>query len=59
MDKIYFISQTASLTLIIIISLIFAILGLYHSKKNQGLNSYLILGIFLNYKDLKKQILNL
>ncbi len=41
MDKTYYISQTVSLTLIIIISLIFAILGLYHSKKYQGLNSYL------------------
>ena len=41
MDKTYFISQSTSLTLIIIISLIFAILGLYHSKKNQGLNNYL------------------
>ena len=41
MDKTYFISQSTSLTLIIIISLIFAILGLYHSKKYQGLNNYL------------------
>ena len=41
MDKTYLISQSASLTLIIIISLIFAILGLYHSKKYQGLNNYL------------------
>ena len=41
MDKTYFISQSTSLTLIIVISLIFAILGLYHSKKYQGLNNYL------------------
>ena len=41
MDKTYLISQSTSLTLIIIISLIFAILGLYHSKKYQGLNNYL------------------
>ncbi len=41
MDKTYFISQSTSLALIIIISLIFAILGLYHSKKYQGLNNYL------------------
>jgi len=41
MDKTYFISQSTSLILIIIISLIFAILGLYHSKKYQGLNNYL------------------
>ena len=41
MDKPYFISQSTSLILIIVISLIFAILGLYHSKKYQGLNNYL------------------
>ena len=41
MDQSYFISQTSSLTLIIVISLIFSILGLYHSRKYQGLNNYL------------------
>ena len=41
MDKTYFISQSTSLTLVIFISLIFAILGFYYSKKNQGLNNYL------------------
>ncbi len=41
MDKTYFINQSTSLTLIIVISFIFAILGLYHSKKYKGLNNYL------------------
>jgi len=41
MDKTYFISQSTSLTLVIIISLIFTILGIYHSKKFQGINNYL------------------
>jgi len=41
MDKTYFISQSTSLTLVVIISLIFAALGLYHSKKFQGINNYL------------------
>jgi Na+/proline symporter len=41
MNKTYFISQSTSLTLVIIISLIFAILGIYHSKKFQGINNYL------------------
>ena len=41
MDKTYFISQSTSLTFVIIISLIFTILGLYHSKKFQGINNYL------------------
>ena len=41
MDKSYFISQSTSLSLVIIISLIFAILGLYYSKKFQGINNYL------------------
>ncbi len=41
MDKTYFISQSTSLTLVIIISLIFAVLGIYHSRKFQGKNNYL------------------
>jgi len=41
MDKTYFISQSTSLSLVILISVIFAILGIYHSKKFQGINSYL------------------
>ena len=41
MDKTYFISQSASLSLVIVISLIFAVLGLYHSKKFKGINNYL------------------
>jgi len=41
MDKTYFIDQSTSLSLVIIISLLFAILGLYHSKKFKGINNYL------------------
>jgi Na+/proline symporter len=41
MDKIYFISQSTSLSLVIVISLTFTILGIYHSKKFQGINNYL------------------
>ena len=41
MNNIYFINQSTSLTLVIVISFIFAFLGIYHSKKNQGLNNYL------------------
>ena len=41
MDKTYFISQSTSLTLVIIISLIFVCFRLYHSKKFQGINNYL------------------
>ncbi len=41
MEKSYFISQSSSLTLVIIISLLFVFLGIYHSKKYQGLNNYL------------------
>ena len=41
MDKTYFLTQTSSLTLVIVISLIFVFLGLYNSKKHQGLNNYL------------------
>ena len=41
MDKIYFINQSTSLWLIILISLVFALLGIYHTKKFQGINNYL------------------
>ncbi|MDB3942214.1 sodium:solute symporter [Candidatus Pelagibacter sp.] len=41
MDKTYFIEPSTSLTLVIVISLIFAILGIYHSKKFGGINNYL------------------
>ena len=41
MDKTYFLSQSISLTLVILISLIFVFLGFYNSKKYQDLNSYL------------------
>ena len=41
MDKTYFISQSTSLSLVIFISLIFTVLGLYHSKKFKGINNYL------------------
>ena len=41
MNKTYFLSQTTSLTLVILISLMFVFLGLYNSKKHRGLNNYL------------------
>ena len=41
MDNTNFISQSTSLSIVIVISLIFAVLGVYHSKKFQGINNYL------------------
>ena len=41
MDKVYFLSQQSSLVIVISISFIFALLGVYHSKKFQGINNYL------------------
>ena len=41
MDKINFLNQSTSLILVVVISLIFVILGIYHSKKYQGINNYL------------------
>jgi Na+/proline symporter len=41
MDKINFISQSTSLTLVIIISLLFTLIGVVYSKKYQGINNYL------------------
>ena len=42
MDNNFLISQSSSLILVIIISLTFAFLGIYHSKKYDGLKNYLI-----------------
>jgi len=41
MDKLYFLNQSTSLTLVTIICIIFAVAGIYHSKKFQGINNYL------------------
>ena len=41
MDKINFINQSTALLLIIIVSIIFAAVGLVYSKKHQGINNYL------------------
>ena len=41
MNDEIFLSQSTSLTLVIIISLVFTFLGLIYSKKYQGLNNYL------------------
>jgi len=41
MDKSFYLSESTSLLLVIIISLIFVFLGLYNSKKYRGLNNYL------------------
>jgi len=41
MDKTNYISQSTSITIVIVIGLIFTLVGLVYSKKNQGINSYL------------------
>ena len=41
MDKTFFLGQSTSLILLIIINLIFVFFGLYNSKKYKGLNNYL------------------
>ena len=41
MDKTYFLSQSTSFTLVVTISLIFALLGLFYSKRYQGISNYL------------------
>ena len=41
MDKTYFINQSTSLIFVIVLSLIFVFLGIYYSKKYQGLSNYL------------------
>ena len=41
MDKTYFLTQSTSLILVLVMSLIFAFLGIFHSKKFKGINNYL------------------
>ena len=41
MDTTFLISQSASLWLVVAISLVFASLGIYHSRKFQGISNYL------------------
>ena len=41
MDKINYISQSTSLTIVVVISLIFTIIGLVYSTKYRGINNYL------------------
>ena len=41
MDKTNFLSQSTALTIVLIISLIFTLVGLAYSKKYQGINNYL------------------
>ena len=41
MDKTYFLTQSTSLIIVITISLIFALLGIFRSKKFRGINNYL------------------
>ena len=41
MDKTYFLNQSTSIIAVVVISLIFVFLGLYHSRKYQGINNYL------------------
>ena len=41
MNKINYISQPTSLTLVILISLVFLFIGIFYSKKYKGINNYL------------------
>ena len=49
MDKLNFISQSTSLILVITVSLVFTLLGLFYSKKFQGLSNYLTANRNINF----------
>ena len=42
MEEIKIISSASAIIITLILSLIFLIIGFYYSKKNLGLNSYLV-----------------
>ena len=56
MNDEIFLSQSTSLTLIIIISLVFTFLGLIYSKKYQGLNNYLTANRNLGFSSLSTSL---
>ena len=56
MNNEIFLSQSTSLTLVIIISLIFTFLGLVYSKKYQGLSNYLTANRNLDYFSLSTSL---
>ena len=56
MDKVSFINQSTSLVLIIIISSIFALIGLAYSKKYKGLSNYLTANRSLGYFSLSTSL---
>ena len=43
-DQVYFLSQNTALLLIIVVSLLFALIGILYSRKHQGLSNYLTAG---------------
>ena len=43
-NQIYFLNQSLALLLIIVVSLIFALIGILYSRKHQGLSNYLTAG---------------
>ena len=56
MDKINFIDQSTSLTLVISISLFFVFIGIVHSKRYQGLNNYLTANRNIGFFSLSTQL---
>ena len=43
-NQIYYLSQNLALLLILVISLVFALIGILYSKKHQNLTNYLTAG---------------
>jgi len=43
-NQIYFLNQNLALLLIIVVSLLFAVIGILYSRKHQGLSNYLTAG---------------
>ena len=44
MEKLYFINQNTALILVLLISLLFAVIGIFYSKKYRGYSNYLTAG---------------
>ena len=57
MDNINYINQSTSLTLILVISLIFTLVGLTYSKRYQGINNYLTANRNIGYFSLTTSLI--
>ena len=58
-NQTHFLSQNLALLLIVVVSLLFALVGILYSKKHQGLSNYLTAGRNVGTLSLTTSLLHL